>query len=236
MTAVLHTFGPGGLPDSPLRHRRGISRPSGISIILLSPELSPPKAADGGLDSVTQELSSDRSRPAAESKLFMSAKRAFLFLTISLAMTVSACSGRYGKPAAVAPASIHSDSGISDGNLIVTGLVEFGDSFPMRHRPKGTGDLTIAPDRISWSNSNDEDRSFSIRPAAVKSITMQCVSRAGSNICLELQMETITGLTYSFRDVDWAGGYNQRIRRTRDYLVQNFPRIVFAEKMVDEIS
>jgi len=159
-----------------------------------------------------------------------------LYLVLALIITVPACSRRYGKPAAAAPASIHADSGVSDGSLVVSGLVEFGDSFPMRHRPKGTGDLTIAPDRIGWSNDTDEERSFSIRPAAVKSVTMQCVTRAGGNICLEMEIETITGLAYSFRDIDWAGGYNQRIRRTRDYLEQNFPRMVFSERMVDEIN
>lgn len=147
------------------------------------------------------------------------------------------CSSRYGKPAALAPAAMHVDSeaGLADDRLVVDGLVEFADSLVLSHRPKGTGRLTISPERIGWSSEDDDERSFSIRPAAVKSVTMECVIRAGGNICLEMSIETITGLTYRFRDIDWAGGYNERIRRAHDYLQRNFPRVIFAETAVEKI-
>ena len=159
-----------------------------------------------------------------------------LYVALAFAAVAPACAGRYGKPAATPPTSPYTDAGLSDENLVVNGLVEFGDSFPNRHRPKGTGQLTISPERIGWINAEDEERSFSIRPEAVKSVTMECVIRAGGNICLEMDIETITGLAYHFRDIDWAGGYNERIRNAHNHLKRDFPRVVFAEKAVDEIK
>lgn len=157
-------------------------------------------------------------------------------LPLVLALAMPACAGSYGKPSAMAPATVFSDTSPSDDLLVVDGLVEFGDTFPFRHRPKGTGQLTISNDRIGWSNPEDSERSFSIRPAAVRTVTMQCVTRAGGNVCLELEIATITGLSYHFRDIDWAGGYNQQIRRVHDHLEQSFPRIVFAAETVESIE
>jgi len=162
--------------------------------------------------------------------------KAHLYLALLLAATAPACAGHYGKPSASPPARLYADAGMSDEQLVVDGLVEFGDSFPNRHRPKGTGQLTISPERIGWVNADDDGRNFSIRPAAIKSVTMECVVHAGGNVCLEMDIETITGLAYHFRDIEWAGGYNERIRRAHDHLKQDFPRIVFAEKPVDEIK
>lgn len=162
--------------------------------------------------------------------------RTYLYLALALAMLLPGCAGRYGKPAADPPPNLYTRTGMSDGTMTIGELVEFGPSFPFRHRPKGIGQLTISPERIGWNNADDEDRSFSIRPTAVKSVTMKCVVRAGGNVCLEMAIQTITGLTYHFRDIEWAGGYNQRIRHARNQLAQSFPRVVFAEKTVDEIN
>lgn len=163
--------------------------------------------------------------------------KAHLYLALVLAAAAPACAGRYGKPAPEPPARLYSDSRVEPGaSLVVDGLVEFSDSFPLRHTPEGTGHLTIAPETIGWNNEDDAERSFSIRTASVKSVAMECVVRAGGNVCLEISIETITGLKYYFRDVEWAGGYNERIRRAHDHLQQNFPRMLFAEKTVDEIK
>jgi hypothetical protein len=183
---------------------------------------------------VIRLISSDCPRLQQKREFIMS--KAHLYLALTLAAIVPACAGRYGKPSASAPATLYADAGLSDERLVVDGLVEFGDSFLNRHRPKGTGQLTISPERIGWINTDNGDRSFSIRPDSVKSVTMECVIHAGGNVCLEMDIETITGLAYHFRDIDWAGGYNDRIRNAHDHLKQNFPRIVFAEKVVDEIK
>ncbi len=162
--------------------------------------------------------------------------KACRYSALVLAMTAPACSSNYGKPPVAAPASMNAYSPLSDSGLVVSGLVEFGKTFPLRHRPKGAGQLTISAERIEWTNEDDEDRSFSIRPAVVKSVRMDCVTRAGGNVCLEMTLQTITGLVYHFRDTDWAGGYNETIRRARERIERNFPQIVFVENVVDEIK
>lgn len=157
-------------------------------------------------------------------------------LAIAVIGLASACSSRYGKPAASAPRELYASEDADEQRLVVGELVEFGPAFPFRYRPKGTGQMTITPETISWSNDDDDDRSFSLNPAVVRSVTMQCVVRAGGNICLEIVLETVTGLSYYFRDIDWAGGYGQRVRRVNSHMKKTFPRILFAENTVDEIG
>jgi len=160
--------------------------------------------------------------------------KVLMYAAIVALLLGSACSNRYGKPQAD-PASDLYAGGQYEQGVVVGEIVEFGKAFPFRYRPKGTGQMSISPDSITWKNNDDSSRSFSIRSAVVHSVTMQCVVRAGGNICLELVIETVTGLKYHFRDIDWAAGYNQRVTRLRDHMKQNFPRIVFSEKFVDEI-
>lgn len=161
----------------------------------------------------------------------------FALLLLSLIVLTPACSSRYGKPSATPPSTVSQGTFLqSDYDLVVDELVEFGPAFGFRHRPKGTGRMAISPETITWSNADDASRSFSIRSAVVKSVTMQCVERAGGNVCLELVIATITGQNYYFRDIEWAGGYNQRISGLRTYMKREFPRIVFAEKLVANIE
>lgn len=157
-------------------------------------------------------------------------------LGLAMIGLTSACSSRYGMPAASPPSEMYVGSDTEDQRLVVGELVEFGKAFPFRYRPKGTGHLTITPETISWSNDDDDDRSFALNPGVVRSVTMQCVERAGGNICLEIVFETVTGLSYYFRDIDWAAGYGQRVRRVNSHMKKTFPRILFAENTVDEIG
>lgn len=157
-------------------------------------------------------------------------------VAIALITLVPACSSRYGKPSASAPRELYASEDADEQRLVVGELVEFGKAFPFRYRPQGTGQLTITPATIVWSNDDDDSRSFALNPAVVRSVTMQCVVRAGGNICLEIVFETVTGLSYYFRDIDWAGGYGQRVRRVNSHMKKTFPRILFAENTVDEIG
>jgi len=45
----------------------------------------------------------------------------------------------------------------------------------------------------------------------------------------------LPGSPIHFRNIDWAGGSNQRVSRVNSHLEATFPRIVFGEQMVDEI-
>jgi hypothetical protein len=159
-----------------------------------------------------------------------------LYLALALAAFAPACSSSYGKPSSSPPSESYSRDDDGEQRLVIDRLVEFGKSFPLRYRPKGTGQLAISSATITWTNDDDDDRSFSLRPEVIRSVTMQCVERAGGNICLEIVLETFTGLSYRFRDIEWAGGYNDRVRHVHDHLKDTFPRILFAENTVDDIG
>jgi len=159
-----------------------------------------------------------------------------LYLALALVAFAPACSSSYGKPASSPPDERYSREDDGEKRLVIDGLVEFGKSFPLRYRPKGTGQLVISPASITWTNDDDDDRSFSLRPGVIRSVVMQCVERAGGNICLEIVLETVTGLSYRFRDIDWAGGENDRVRHVHDHMKETFPRILFSENTVDDIG
>jgi hypothetical protein len=119
--------------------------------------------------------------------------------------------------------------------LTVDGLVEYGYSIPHRYRPQGSGQLKVGARNIEW-RSERRKRDFSIQGDVLKTATLQCASRPGQNICLELRLGTVTGLDYAFRDTNWAAGHNEKITEVYSYLKANFPQVTFGEKAVKEID
>jgi hypothetical protein len=119
--------------------------------------------------------------------------------------------------------------------LTVDGLVEYGYSIPHRYRSQGSGQLKVGARNIEW-RSERRKRDFSIQGDVLKTATLQCASRPGQNICLELRLGTVTGLDYAFRDTNWAAGHNEKITEVYNYLKSNFPQVTFGEKAVKEID
>jgi hypothetical protein len=138
------------------------------------------------------------------------------------------------KPAAATTTAGSQINETSQG-LTVDNLVEYGYSIPHRYRSQGTGRLTIGARNVEWRSERSK-RDFSIQGEVIKTATLQCASRPGQNVCLELRLGTITGLDYAFRDTNWAAGHNEKITEVYNYLKSNFPQITFSEKSVDEIN
>ena len=157
------------------------------------------------------------------------------FVLAFAAAALAACTSRYEKPTASITPAEQAVSQSAEG-LSVDGLVEFGRKFPWGHGPKGTGQLAVQGDTIRWRNGSDAKRNFEIKTDAVREVDLECATRAGGNLCLEIQIHTVTGFTYAFRDPDWAGGQNGRIQRVYDFLKANYPKVVFAEKPVDSVD
>jgi hypothetical protein len=151
-----------------------------------------------------------------------------------IAMTGCGSSRGYDKPAA---ATTFAGSQISQSaqGLTVDGLVEYGYSIPHRYRSQGSGQLTVGTRNLEW-RSERRKRDFSIQGDVLKTATLQCASRPGQNICLELRLGTVTGLDYAFRDTNWAAGHNEKITEVYNYLKSNFPQVTFSEKAVKEID
>lgn len=158
-----------------------------------------------------------------------------LVIAVALIAIAGCGSSRgYDQPAA---ATTFSNSQINEGpqGITVDGLVEYGHSFPHRYRSQGSGQLTIGARNIEW-RSERRKRDFSIRVDVLKTATLQCASRPGQNVCLELRLGTVTGLDYAFRDTNWAAGHNEKITEIYNYLQANFPRVTYNERSVKEID
>jgi len=140
----------------------------------------------------------------------------------------------YDKPAA-ATTSVGSQINQNAQGLTVDSLVEYGYSFPHRYNSQGSGQLAVGARNIEW-RSEHRKRDFSIQGDVLKTATMQCASRPGQNVCLELRLVTVTGLDYAFRDTNWAAGHNEKITEVYNYLKSNFPQVTFSEKSVSEID
>jgi hypothetical protein len=160
---------------------------------------------------------------------------ASLAFAIVLIVTAGCGSSRgYDKPAATTTFA-GSQINQNDQGLTVDGLVEYGYSIPHRYRSQGSGQLGVGTRNIEW-RSERQKRDFSIQGDVLKTATLQCASRPGENVCLELRLGTVTGLDYAFRDTNWAAGHNEKITEVYNYLKTNFPQVTFSEKAVKEID
>jgi hypothetical protein len=140
----------------------------------------------------------------------------------------------YDQPAA-ATTFVGSQINENAQGLTVDNLVEYGYSIPHRYRSQGSGQLKVGARDIEW-RSERRKRDFSIQGDVLKTATLQCASRPGQNVCLELRLGTVTGLDYAFRDTNWAAGHNEKITEVYSYLKANFPQVTFGEKAVKEID
>jgi hypothetical protein len=169
---------------------------------------------------------------------FHSAVPAALMSALVLALLPGAtgCSSSrsYAKPAATTTFA-DSQINMSAQGLTIDGLVEYGNSFPHRYRSQGSGQLTLGARNIEWRSERSQ-RDFSIRADVLQTATLQCASRPGQNVCLELRLGTVTGLKYAFRDSNWAAGHNEKINEVVNYLKINFPQVTFSEQAVKAID
>ncbi|HVS16162.1 MAG TPA: hypothetical protein VMV46_19770 [Thermoanaerobaculia bacterium] len=99
----------------------------------------------------------------------------------------------------------------------------------------GTGTLSVSDGQVRWDNERRAKRSFSIQARVIREATLVCAERAGSDVCLELELRTVTGEKHRFRDVRWAAGDNDEIMRVYELLQERHPRIVFGERRVNRI-
>ena len=157
-------------------------------------------------------------------------------LALALAAGAAGCSSSRGaaKPAATTTFA-GSQINMSAQGLTVDSLVEYGNSFPHRYRSQGTGQLMLGARNIEWRSERPQ-RDFSIQADVLQTATLQCASRPGQNVCLELRLRTVTGLNYAFRDSNWAAGHNEKINEVVSYLKINFPQVTFSEQAVKAIE
>jgi hypothetical protein len=99
----------------------------------------------------------------------------------------------------------------------------------------GAGTLSVDEELVRWDNQRKAKRSFSVQARIIREATLVCARRAGSDVCLELELKTVTGEKHRFRDVRWAAGDSQEIRRLYQFLQDRHPRIVFGERRVKRI-
>jgi hypothetical protein len=119
--------------------------------------------------------------------------------------------------------------------VTVASLVEVRGRKLRSPKEAGSGTLTIEGEWLRWQNDEKRKRSFAIQGVVVREATLVCARRAGDNVCLELELRTVTGETYRFRDRNWSAGDSQEIRRVYEVLQRQHPLIKFRERAVSRI-
>jgi len=123
-------------------------------------------------------------------------------------------------------------------------MVMFAGCSSTRRNARPSAATTTAGAQINQTSqgltvdrrNESRKRDFSIQADVLKTATLQCASRPGQNVCLELRLGTVTGLDYAFRDTNWAAGHNEQITEVYNYLKLNFPQVTFSERAVKEID
>jgi len=93
------------------------------------------------------------------------------------------------------------------------------------------GSLGLKENRVEWYNANEPKNNFSFFGKVLKTVWLECQPRPQGNFCFELGMETLTGETYHFRDVNWKAGGNAHILQLYEALKGAYPQIVYQEKV-----
>jgi hypothetical protein len=109
------------------------------------------------------------------------------------------------------------------------GFLVFGTSA------KKTGRLVVDGENVSWFDTEDPKKNFSIYARNIKEVFNTCVLRPGQNLCLEFGFVTHTGEEYRFRDPGWKNGDNKLVLDATSYFRQAFPTLFFSQRAVSEL-
>jgi len=93
------------------------------------------------------------------------------------------------------------------------------------------GSFGLKENRVEWYDSKDSKNNFSLFGTVLKTVWLECEPRPQGNFCYEMGVNTLTGETYRYRDVDWEKGGNSHILELYKALKARFPHIVFQEKV-----
>jgi hypothetical protein len=138
---------------------------------------------------------------------------------------------RSGQPAAAtAGAPIARKAEFAGLARVGKGFLVFGTSTK-----SNVGRLVIDGDKISWYESEDPAKNFSIYAKNVKEIFNTCVLRPERNLCLEFGMVTFTGDEHRFRDPGWKNGENRQVMEATEYFHQAFPSLFFSQRAVSKL-
>jgi len=148
-----------------------------------------------------------------------------------LSETVIEAMMRSGQPAAAMAGSPVARRAEFNGlTRVGKGFLVFGTST--KHN---VGRLVVDGDKISWYESDDPKKNFSIYAKNAKEIFNTCVLRPQQNLCLEFGIVTFTGEEYKFRDPGWKNGENHLVTQATDYFRQAFPTLFFSQRAVSEL-
>lgn len=117
-----------------------------------------------------------------------------------------------------------------------SGLTEMGTGFFGGAKPRGNGRFEIGSSGVLWYNERGSDRNISLRPEVIKRVWLTCAERTGTNLCLDLGIETLTGKEHHFRDTNWEGGVNTMILEAYEHMRSLYPQVQFDRKTVDDFS
>jgi hypothetical protein len=164
---------------------------------------------------------------------------AMVFVLVSWMWGATAGIAPVGETARAAETSVAARGGgtavVVEREGTVVELVEIRGRTFRKPKEAGAGKLTIEAGWVRWENDRKRKRSFSMQSRLVREATLVCASRAGGNVCLELELRTVTGEKYRFRDRNWSAGSNEEIRRAYEVLQREHPKIMFGERVVDQI-
>ena len=100
---------------------------------------------------------------------------------------------------------------------------------------KNVGRLAVDGEKVTWYDTRDASKNFSVYAKNVKEVFNTCVLRPGQNLCLELGLVTYTGEEYRFRDPGWKKGENRLVGEATTYLRDSFPTIFFSQRAVSDM-
>jgi hypothetical protein len=100
---------------------------------------------------------------------------------------------------------------------------------------KKTGRLVVDGENISWFDTEDPKKNFSVYARNIKEVFNTCLLRPGQNLCLEFGFVTHAGDEYRFRDSGWKNGENKLVLDATSYFRQAFPTLFFSQRAVSEM-
>jgi hypothetical protein len=115
-------------------------------------------------------------------------------------------------------------------------VTEMGTGFFGGAKSRGDGHFEIGSSGVLWTNERGSDRNISLRPEVIKRVWLTCAERTGTNLCLDLGIETLTGKEHHFRDTNWEGGVNTMILEAYEHMRSLYPQVQFDRKTVDDFS
>jgi hypothetical protein len=132
---------------------------------------------------------------------------------------------------AVAPATTPAKPPEPQQPAIVFSPLLFYDRTAGVIRKKRTGRVEIVGDTIRYVDGKKGKHNVELFSKVLKRITLECEDHPDGPVCFELELKTVHGDEYRFRDLNWEAGGSEKIHALYGTLEQLIPSIEYRMKV-----